>query len=45
VSSALKEVPKAKTLIEKIKDDLRKRAELKAARALLKEPKKLPPKR
>jgi hypothetical protein len=43
--SALKEVRKEKTLIEKVKDDLRKRAELKASRALLKEPKKFPPKR
>ncbi len=45
VGSALKEVPKTKTLIEKIKDDLNKRAALKASRALLKEPRKPPPKR
>jgi hypothetical protein len=42
--SALKEVPKQKTLIEKIKDDLKKRAELKASRMLLKEPRKSPKK-
>jgi hypothetical protein len=43
--SALKEVPKVKTLIEKVKDDLKKRAELKASRTLLKEPRKLTPKK
>jgi hypothetical protein len=32
--SALKKVPKEKTLVEKVKDDLRKRAELKASRTL-----------
>jgi hypothetical protein len=41
--SALKQAGKPKTLIEKVKDDLRKRAELKANRALLKEARKLPP--
>ncbi len=34
--------PEAKTLIDKIKADLKKRAELKAQRMLLKEPKKKP---
>jgi hypothetical protein len=37
-------VSKQRTLIEKIKDDLKKRAELKASRMLLKEPTK-PPKK
>ncbi len=46
MASTLKvHLPETKTLIEKIKDDLRKRAELKASRKLLKEPRKLPPKR
>jgi hypothetical protein len=45
MGSALKEELKVKTLIEKIKDDLKKRAEVKARRRLLKEPRKLPPKR
>jgi hypothetical protein len=45
MGSALKEELKVKTLIEKIKDDLKKRAEVKARRTLLKEPRKLPPKR
>jgi hypothetical protein len=35
--STLKEVPKTETLLEEIKEDLRKRAELKASRTLLKE--------
>lgn len=38
--STLKETPKAVTLLEKVKDDLRKRAEKKAALALLRKPRK-----
>ncbi len=34
--------PEAKTLIDKIKAEIKKRAELKAQRMLLKEPKKKP---
>jgi hypothetical protein len=46
VSSTLKvRVPEMRPLIDKIKADLRKRAELKAQRAFLKRPKKMPPKR
>jgi hypothetical protein len=45
MGSALKEAPKVKTLIEKVRDDLKKRAALKAGRTLLKEPRKLPPRR
>ena len=45
MGSTLKVVPKTKTLIEKVKDALNKRADLKANRMLLKAPKKLTLKR